>query len=221
MDQERLLAARRSAGTWGRLVKARLELALRFGGSSVLDIGCSSGSYVAELSRRGIRAAGCDLLADPAWSLCSGSPFFAADGAALPFGDRTFESIVAFEVLEHQTAPEQMLAEVRRVAKERFILSVPNCAEPIIFREAGLAYHHWTDRTHQQFFSLEGLRLLLEENGFTLEEHSFCNPIAVDKLFLATWHVPERIAALAGELTKRIPFRKKYFMTILAVAKKR
>jgi hypothetical protein len=106
------------------------------------------------------------------------------------------------------------------VVRRNIIISVPNCFQEPEFRLSGLAYHHWIDRTHRQEFTAETLRLLLEQNGFEHCQLSGMNPIAPEMLCLRAWRLPPRIARLAGNLCRRAPLRRQYFMTILAVAAK-
>jgi SAM-dependent methyltransferase len=52
-----------------------------------------------------------------------------ADVRHLPFPDDTFDLVLGIEVLEHVDGPERALREVRRVARDAVVLSVPR--EPI------------------------------------------------------------------------------------------
>jgi len=51
------------------------------------------------------------------------------DITGLPFEDRTFDLVLAIEVLEHVPEPANALAEIARVARDATVLSVPR--EPI------------------------------------------------------------------------------------------
>lgn len=59
-----------------------------------------------------------------------------ADVRRLPFPDRTFDLVLGIEMLEHVPEPERALVEIRRVADESLVLSVPR--EPI-WRVANMA----------------------------------------------------------------------------------
>lgn len=52
-----------------------------------------------------------------------------ADVRQLPFPDDTFDLVLGIEVLEHVEGPDDALAEIRRVARDDVVLSVPR--EPI------------------------------------------------------------------------------------------
>jgi len=43
----------------------------------------------------------------------------------LPVPDKSFETVLALEILEHTDQPATVLSELRRVAKRRIIISVP------------------------------------------------------------------------------------------------
>ena len=53
-----------------------------------------------------------------------GRPLIAADGAALPFVDKSFDLVLAIGVLEHTETPVQFLEEMARVGK-RGVVHVP------------------------------------------------------------------------------------------------
>lgn len=52
-----------------------------------------------------------------------------ADVRRLPFPDDAFDLVLGIEVLEHVADPDRALAEIRRVGRDAFVLSVPR--EPI------------------------------------------------------------------------------------------
>ncbi|MGH9024727.1 MAG: class I SAM-dependent methyltransferase, partial [Acidimicrobiia bacterium] len=63
-------------------------------------------------------------------------PAVFGDIAALPFPDRSFDLVLAIEVLEHVPRPSDALHEIARVAKGDVVLSVPR--EPL-WRVANMA----------------------------------------------------------------------------------
>jgi SAM-dependent methyltransferase len=61
-----------------------------------------------------------------------------ADGAALPFSDRAFETTACHDVLEHAVDPDAVIAEMARVAGRRVVIAGPNYV--------GHHYHGGADR---------------------------------------------------------------------------
>jgi ubiquinone/menaquinone biosynthesis C-methylase UbiE len=101
--------------------------------SRILEVGVGEGEVAGRVAERYPEAfvAGIDLpdptLADQ-WTSKS-LPAAFGDVAALPFPDRSFDLVLAIEVLEHVAWPEAALREIVRVATGDVVLSVPR--EPL------------------------------------------------------------------------------------------
>ena len=101
----------------------------------VLDVGCGAGYGSAELAAAASSVIGIDIDGDAvAYAAAhysrSNLSFQQAAATALPFPDASFELVVAFEVIEHLTDWEQLIAEARRVLTPggQFVVSTPNKA---------------------------------------------------------------------------------------------
>jgi len=218
IEQIKLLKLQKErSGSWGYLNKERLSAIQMYAGDTILDAGCSSGNYVKYLSQKGYNTFGVDLLEDDHWLSMQSSPFALADVTKLPFDSNSVDTILFFEVLEHLTNVKEVLLELKRIARKNIILSVPNCSQAPVFPQAGLTYFHWIDRTHQQFFDKEILRSIFHEVKLTPTSLQSINPIRPETLFLNTWHIPLRASRILGSAFTRIPFKKQYYMTLLAV----
>jgi 2-polyprenyl-3-methyl-5-hydroxy-6-metoxy-1,4-benzoquinol methylase len=107
---------------------------------SVLEVGMGEGMVCQRIRERfpEARIAGIDLPDDELgahWQERDLAGGF-ADIARLPFRDRSFDLVLAIEVLEHVPDPAAALAELSRVATGNLVLSVPR--EPI-WRVANMA----------------------------------------------------------------------------------
>ena len=113
----------------------------------VLEVGCGEGLIARRLQQRWADVTALDL---PDASLRSwwrehpGPRYVHADASRLPFPDGFFDVVVAVEVMEHLTRPQQGLVEMARVSTGHLVLSVPR--EPI-FRTANMVagrhVHDW------------------------------------------------------------------------------
>lgn len=100
-------------------------------GEGVLEVGCGEGYLLERVRRRfpGARLAGLDLSREivqlAARQGCPGAPLLQASACQLPWADRSWEVVVACEVLEHLDEPQRALAELARVCRRGCLLSVP------------------------------------------------------------------------------------------------
>lgn len=219
LKREELLEQSRLA-SWGKVNRYRLDAVRDFAGNSVLDVGCSSGGYVSYLRQNGYAAFGVDLLEDEIWRKSANQAFCVGSATDLPFPADAVDSVLAFETLEHVPDVEKALTDISRVCRKNAIVTVPDCELPEDLLRAGLVYAHWRDRSHVQFFTADTLRSALDRAGFRVEYMTRINPIRPDYLPLRSFHLPTKVAAALATLMRRTPLRKKYYMTLLAVASK-
>jgi SAM-dependent methyltransferase len=112
-------------------------------GASAMDVGCGTGALL-----RRVRAArsdlgalvGVDFVIDPALT-DEGIQYFAAKVEALPFPDKSFDTVICTHVIEHIVDYRAAIAELRRVARRRLILVVPRERE-----------YRYTFNPHVNFF---------------------------------------------------------------------
>jgi len=96
---------------------------------TILDIGCAEGFVTNEIS--GIKECditGIDLSARDISEAKKQYPylrFIEGDIYKLPFNSKSFDMVIALEVLEHLENPEIALEEIQRVAKKWILFSVP------------------------------------------------------------------------------------------------
>jgi ubiquinone/menaquinone biosynthesis C-methylase UbiE/catechol 2,3-dioxygenase-like lactoylglutathione lyase family enzyme len=128
--------ARTTRGHWQR---ARLEAAVRLAGDgpgSLLEVGVGSGRLLARLAERGWDVAGIDAaprMLELARARVPGARLEVARAEELPFGDASFDAVVAVGVLEYGDL-EKSLRELARVLRPggRAVLAVRNSAAPTV-----------------------------------------------------------------------------------------
>lgn len=125
-------------------------------GGAVLDIGCGVGQVVERLNRAGFLAHGVDVAEANirrAQRICDRCILY--DGRRLPFGDNTFASTGALNVLEHVENPELFVSEAVRVTQPggKIVLSSPNFLRVLGFRD----YHPRMRGIGSKFRNAKGL----------------------------------------------------------------
>lgn len=203
---------------WGHIQPERWQAVMKYAGDTILDVGCANGVYVKRLLEENREVTGIDLLHFPQWAGLPGR-FVLADATRLPHASDRFDTIISFETLEHVPDYQAALAEYRRVCRKNIIVSVPNCDTPDALRDGGLTYHHWIDRTHVNFFTLETLNQALEYAGFRVRHSAYINYILPAVPLLCAFGIPVRPARGIARILRRISF-KQYPMTLLAVGEK-
>jgi SAM-dependent methyltransferase len=137
-------------------------------GGTLVDVGCATGAYLAELRDLGWNVLGVELSPETAE---------AARGAGLDVRTGTLEEadiadgssdvVVMRMVLEHVRDPRRTLAEARRILKPggRLIVSVPN-AGSLEARLFGRHWFAWDLPRHLSHFTPRSLTAMLREEGF-------------------------------------------------------
>lgn len=130
-----------------------ISFARKYCGKRILDLGCATGHYILELDKLGFDCVGADV--NPEYVEIArkrGLEVYLID-QNLPFEDKSFDSVIMFEVLEHLSDINSVLAEARRVARKNIILTVPNCEGYDKLKQYGLAFEHFLDLDHKNFFT--------------------------------------------------------------------
>lgn len=129
---EEVVRKRIHHGDW---VRTGIVLDWVRGCGSILDIGAGQGLFVNALALTGAAETirGIDIRDYSLYSeLWPGFERIMVDAEQMPFADGAFDTVVCMEVIEHlpDGKLERVLAQARRVARRRLILSVPLC-EPL------------------------------------------------------------------------------------------
>ena len=143
----------------GEHYRAFVRFARRHAGTSILDLGCGFGAYSGALIEEGRNCVGCDINLDYLRKANKRLPVVNVD-TSLPFNDRSFDTVLILEVIEHVASIEAVLAEAFRVARKNVLITVPNSENIELMKANDVTYAHMLSSDHMHFFnpdSLEGL----------------------------------------------------------------
>jgi SAM-dependent methyltransferase len=166
-------------------------------GRSILDAGCGGGAYAHHFSMRGFKVVGVDKhpeFLDLARGRGGEATFVEADIACLPFPDKSFDTTICFDVLEH-VDDYRAIIELTRVTRKRLVLAVPK--EDTLLSCYGITFYPYQDPTHLRYYSEESLeRLCLAADPTRLNIHP-THAVALGSLFADTVQLkPEYSARL-------------------------
>jgi len=147
---------------WSVVVASLKSVAPRARGR-LLDVGCGNKPYEAIFRPYVSEYLGIEHEATFALTSAGGGasrPDFAYDGVTLPFPDRSFDTVLNVQVLEHTPHPARLVAEMSRVLKDDGLLIL---IAPFSFR-----LH---EEPHDYFrYSPHGLRHFCDEAGLEIVE---------------------------------------------------
>jgi SAM-dependent methyltransferase len=157
----------------------------------ILDFGCGTGAWLADLERFGkVSAVDADA---SAVAFCRErgrtEVQLVPPGAALPFADGTFDLVTALDVIEHIDDDAAALAELRRVLRPEGLLLVAVPAFNFLWGVQDEVSHH-----HRRY-TAGTLRRALTDAGLRVDRTSYFNtllfpPIAMVRLGRRLLHIP-------------------------------
>jgi len=131
-------------------------------GRTVLDAGCGGGGFVDYLCRKGFDATGVDkfgMFLGVADQKGFRGNFLQADlTERLPFADKSFDTTICLDVLEHVTDDRAAIRELARVTRKRLVITVPQLDRWM--GEYRLVLATYRDPTHLRYYTPESLREL-------------------------------------------------------------
>jgi SAM-dependent methyltransferase len=146
----------------------RRDLARYKESGAILDLGCSSGSFLESLHSRSWKLYGVEISPNEAKvaEMRTGAQVFVGNALDAPFAANSFDVITCFDVLEHLYEPRQVITKIAQWLKPGGILhiQVPNIdsAEARVFR----TYWHGLELPRHLFhYSPASLKLLAESAG--------------------------------------------------------
>lgn len=160
-------------------------------GKKILDFGCASGNYCLELGRLGFDCTGVDINEEYVGAALSRGVNALLIKDSLPFDDKSFDTVILFEILEHVRAPIEILKEAKRVARKNVLLTAPNNSEFEILKRINLTYEHMLEEDHINFFTKDSLSGLLSEcfERFSIKKEE---PVAVQSLL--PWYLRKAVS---------------------------
>jgi 2-polyprenyl-3-methyl-5-hydroxy-6-metoxy-1,4-benzoquinol methylase len=151
---------------------------------SVLDVGCSSGAFLFQLSQRfpgSYQLLGTDA-SGPALDFAEskGVPVLRGDFLEQPFDNQRFDGVTFWAVLEHLLEPKRFLEKAATLLKPGalcFVL-VPNL-QSLATRLLGARYRYIYPQ-HLNYFTRRTLTRLVQDRFNVIEQHStHFNPIVI------------------------------------------
>lgn len=148
----------------------------------LLDVGCATGNYLAEMRKLGWEVTGVELQEDAAYYARHRFDLevFTGDLLQSQFPAHAFDTITMWDVLEHIHDPVATLKELNRILKPGgwLVFSIPD-PESTWTRRFGPAWIGYDAPRHLYLFYGDNLRRLLTKTGFHFVESEH---------FLATYH---------------------------------
>lgn len=156
--------------------------------NKLLDIGCGTGKIMEELSQFG-DVYGIDS-SEIALAFCRQrgltNLYLVCENKTYPFPDGYFDAICAFDILEHLPCEENMVYEIKRIARAGAYVFITVPSFGFLWSTHDVALHHF------RRYSSGQIKMLLEKNGFQIERLTFfiffLFPIAAVYRTLNRWH---------------------------------
>lgn len=190
--------------------EARVKRALKFISglesqkAKVLDIGCQSGGFCAELLQLGHDPSGIEIvpaLVENAKRRHPTIPFVVGNcEEEIPFSDGFFDVVWAGEVIEHIRHTDMFINEINRVLRPGgfVVLTTPmhnriKNLYVVLFR---FEKHFDPEFPHYRFYSRRSLTEVLNKRGFEVTEVDYIGriPIVANAIFIAAKKVATKTA---------------------------
>ena len=126
-------------------------------GRRVLDVACGEGYGTAALAKAGAASVvGVDISPDACEHarLKYGVDARAASAENLPFGDKSFETVISFETIEHLENPSRLADECRRLLTDdgTLVISTPN--KPVYKKYTPANHFHPSEMDESEFLGI-------------------------------------------------------------------
>jgi SAM-dependent methyltransferase len=188
-------------------------------GPTVLDVGCASGTYVDLLSGDGFQVTGLEAVPEflrEAEARRRRGRFVAGEAQSMPFPDKSFDTTVLYDVLEH-LEDGIVAAEAVRVTRRRILVLVPLSDPPELLRN-NLVFQHHRDRTHLREYTVDDVSRLFTTRGCSIRAVELAYPANPRGLLADSLRLPGPFrTALRGLLRAFKPLFKPHFSEVFLV----
>ncbi len=150
----------------------------------VLDIGCGNGQNSIKAAKIAKRVVGLEISENQLQIARRSTDLEKIENVEsktgnleekLPFKDRTFDTILFLDVLEHLVKRDQALVEVSRVLKRNgtLLLGVPNSETSWKKLQRSVGINSFSDPDHKIEFSESSIKKLLEKHEFLITNFGY------------------------------------------------
>ncbi len=117
-----------------------------------VDIGCGAGLYSTWLAQRKWRVHALDINEPPSLKNVDTRAHNLEEG--LPFPDRSFDLVLAWDIMEHVIGEKRLWSDIARVLRPAgiFIGSVPHASDQRL-HPYNITFKHHIDKTHQREYN--------------------------------------------------------------------
>ena len=186
-------------------------------GPKVLDLGCATALYTKYISNK-FQAYGMDWNL-PLLKTISRSrvkSIINADALKLPLKDKSINTVVMFDILEH-VDESQIIKEVARVAKNRIIITVPRTTDKEL-KQNFLLFGHHQDTTHLRTYTQTSAQKMLAKHRLKPIIIKPIHPISTIGLLYDVLDSPVLVKKIFRKLTLNLLHPKTFYSNILIVA---
>lgn len=187
-------------------------------GVRLLDIGCATGTYTNLATRLGF-SVGVDAnpyFLETARATHPHVPFVQGSILQLPFSNKSFDTTIAFDILEH-VPEEQAITELIRVTNKRLIVCVPHTT-PKELGDLFLLYGHHADTTHLRTYDEQSMRHLLQQHELIPILLQPSHPLSTDALFLNILESRTYLKKILRKICFMLAKPKQFYSNLIVVA---
>lgn len=186
-------------------------------GKKILDVGCGQGIYVDFLVSKGFDGWGVDFVEEFVKRAKKGKKgsFVLGKAEKLPFPDKSFDTVLLFDIVEHADE-EKVLKEAKRVARKKILVIVPRQVDYEL-EKAGVVFRHYIDKSHLKEYAENDFENLAKKTGLKLVHLEKIHSLYNETIFLSLFCSPLFFTKIIRKIVFLILKKRKYFTEFFAV----